>query len=47
MPQRPTVRRRQKARRTKKLDLWRQKQASQQAQPASPKKKDTKKDAKN
>jgi len=46
MPQRPTLRRRQKARRTKKLELWRQQQAAQQPQSASPAKKTAKKTAK-
>ncbi|MEM9691933.1 MAG: hypothetical protein AAGA56_05280 [Myxococcota bacterium] len=40
MPQRPIVRRRQKARRTKKLAAWREKKAAQQANqpPAKPEK---------
>lgn len=39
MPQNSTLRRRQKARRTKKLELWRQKQAAQQPQSAGKAKK--------
>lgn len=43
MPQNSTLRRRQKARRTKKLELWRQNQAAQQAQSSGGAKKAAKK----
>lgn len=46
MPQNSTLRRRQKARRTKKLELWRQNQAAQQPQSSGSAKKAAKKTAK-